>query len=99
MKTHHDLPLFRWAPPSKVIAFPQSRRVGRIRHVAKRLQEKRGEAYQRYWSLTIGTLQKQLERAGLQPADIEHEVAAFRDAVQVELNRMAFRHHQPEGAA
>lgn len=99
MKTHHDLPLFAWTPPSKVIAFPQSRRVGRIRHVAERLLEKRGEAYQRYWSLTVGTLRNQLLKVSLKPAEIETQLEAFRRAVEAELNRRVFQRSLDDGGA
>lgn len=97
-----DLPLFTWTPQTaEVIPFPANRRVGKARRVAEVLNSKRGRDADAYWLRTVETLLGQMDRAGVSREAAEREAQAFFDAVQAELNRMAYasRGEYPGGAA
>jgi hypothetical protein len=98
---HSELPLFAWKPPVKVILFPLTKRVGKIRHTAQKLSERHGDDATLYWKQVVAANRKHLERVGLSEGEIDAELRAFFDAVQAELNRMAFRGQGdcPGGAA
>jgi hypothetical protein len=94
-----DLPLFAWKPPVRIIVFPLTNRVGKIRHTALKLTGKHGDDATLYWKQVVAANRRHLERLGLPDHEIEAELRAFFDAVQGELSRMACQHRQPDGAA
>lgn len=96
-RTEHELPLFAWTPPAcRMIPFPSSKRVGHARHVASILDRKDGRDATAYWRRICSDMQRQLERAGIDPDRRDRELRAFFDAVQAELDRMAVaRRHNP----
>jgi hypothetical protein len=100
---HDDLPLFAWTPPRKIILFPLTNRVGKVRHTAGLLSQKHGEDAVLYWRQVISANRKHLTRVGLTDDEIDAELRAFHDAVQGELVRMAYAgrgsSHDPRGAA
>lgn len=70
-----------------IIAFPQGRNIGRVRHVAtKFLAQAEGRPRDAYWRRIINNLVGQLEKAGIDQQEIEHQVADFHYAVQAELD-------------
>lgn len=85
-----DLPLFAWQPPRQVLLFPLINRVGKVRHTAFKLAGKHGEDATLYWKQVVAANRKHLERVGLSETEIDTEIRAFFDAVQGELNRMAY---------
>lgn len=96
-----DLPLFRWTPPCKVIAFPLDKRIGRVRQVASKLLGKKGQAADTYWRQTVTTMIRQMERAGIPKGEIDAEVRSFFHAVHRELVRLSYAEERqsPGGAA
>jgi hypothetical protein len=81
-----------------VIPFPQNRNVGKARRTAQTFLKRRTEASRdRYWRRTIETLERQLSRAGLNNAEIEGQITAFRSVVQFEIDRANSRNDQPGG--
>lgn len=95
-----QMDLLNWTPPRKVLVFPLTRRIGRIRHVAEKLSAKHGFMAETYWKQTVSTLRNQMERVGIPEDEIEAELRAFFFAVQSELTRMGQDHHgHPGGAA
>lgn len=91
------------APPAgaAIIPFPQSRNVGRVRHVAAKLNEREGRALESYWRRSINDLASMLTRSGLDHHQVESQILAFRDAVGIELYRLdcCSTPQQPGGAA
>ena len=69
-----------------IIAFPQSRNVGRVRHVATKFLEREGKLRDSYWRRILDNLAAQLERAGLTELQIEHQVDGFTRAMQTEID-------------
>lgn len=96
---HADLPLFAWRP-QRVLLFPLSKRVAKVRRTAEKLLSKGGYDAELYWKQIVASNRKHLERLGLSEDEIEFELRSFFDAVQAELTRMAYasRGH-PGGAA
>lgn len=96
-----DLPLFTWSPPCKVMLFPLTKRVGKVRHTAGMLSQKRGEDALLYWKQVIAANRKHLTRVGLDEASIQTELRSFHDAVQCEMVRQAYSggHGSGGGAA
>lgn len=86
-----DLPLLAWKPPVRVLLFPLTRRVGKIRHTAAKLIQKHGEDANLYWRQVVASNRKHLERVGLSEQEIETELRAFNDAVQREMMRLTYR--------
>lgn len=65
----------------EVIAFPASRRLGKIRRTAEVLSRRHGRGADRYWRQVIDLMRGQMALAGL-PADvIDRELRAFADQV------------------
>jgi hypothetical protein len=83
----HSFPLFEWDPPAKVVAFPLSRRLAKIRRVADLLDKRQGSEADSYWKTTVRGLADQLARAGVPADDINRELLEFQEAVQAELRR------------
>lgn len=78
------------APPAgaAIIAFPQSRNVGRARHVAEKLEARQGKAKDSYWRRVCNDLAAMLYRAGIDDRQVEAQIQAFHDAVSLELHRL-----------
>lgn len=83
----HDLPLLAWSPSSKVIPFPASRRIGKVRRVAEVLLRSNPRAAEAYWRRITADLARPLSQAGIHRDVIEAEITAFRETVQRELLR------------
>lgn len=94
-----QLDLLTWTPPRKVIAFPMAKRIGKVRHTAEILASKQSDAARAYWRQVCGALSAQMDRAGIPADERDVELRAFFDAVQAELNRLAYRGQRPGGAA
>lgn len=94
-----DLPLLAWKQPVRLLLFPLTRRVGKIRHTASKLAQKHGEDANLYWRQVVASNRKHLERVGLSDGQIEIELRAFHDAVQREMVQLAFRGRTGGGAA
>ena len=87
-----DLPLFNWQPPAcTVLAFPLSKRVGKIRRTAEVLSGKNGKAAIQYRATIIESTRGQMAKSGLSEAIIESEIRAFETAVERELNRLSMK--------
>lgn len=96
---HASLPLFRWQPPRQVILFPLIKRVGKVRHTARKLLGKHGEEADLYWKQVTAANRKHLERVGLPADEIDHQLREFFDAVQGELRRLTYCGRGTGGAA
>lgn len=94
-----QMDLLSWTPPCKVLVFPHDRRVGRVRHVASKLLDKRGDTADAYWRQTVSALANQMERAGIPDCHVHREIHAFFDAVQGEMLRLTYRGQRPGGGA
>ncbi|RVH37649.1 DUF6074 family protein [Sinorhizobium meliloti] len=99
-----ELPLFRWDPPCKIIAFPLINRVGKIRRCAEVLESKNGRDADGYWRHQIRLLAEQLGRSGCDEAEVRQQIYEFQQAVQNELVRRTFEapakgNGNPQGAA
>lgn len=94
-----DLPLFNWQPPCRVILFPLTNRIGKVRHTAQLLSRKHGEDAELYWKQVIAANRKHLSRMGISGADAERELAMFFNAVQSEMVRLSFVNQGNGGAA
>ncbi|MCV9960356.1 DUF6074 family protein [Pararhizobium sp. BT-229] len=100
MTDESDLPLFRWRPPPcQFIAFPLTCRIGRIRDVASKLQDKTDRHATYYREQTAQALTGQLLKIGLSPEAIEKELAAFWVKVNAEIVRRSYAHHRDPGGA
>ncbi|MFK3665090.1 DUF6074 family protein [Ochrobactrum teleogrylli] len=94
-----QLDLLNWKAPAIVHAFPLSARHGKVKAVAENLSRKHGKAADTYWRQTVSTLGGQMFRAGVARSEIEYQLRSFFDAVQLELNRMAFDNYRNNGGA
>lgn len=83
-------------PPASVIAFPQNRRIGKIRRVASNLTRKSGRGASAYWQKTVSDLERQLRRANLSENAIRQEIGRFEMAVRAEFERIIHA-ERPEG--
>lgn len=99
MNRHDDLPLFRWTPPKvEVIPFPIAKRTGHVRRIAERIQSSRTDREaEALWKRALDTTVRQMERAGIEEARIEVELAALHHCVGREMQRVAHRPYQPDG--
>lgn len=94
------LPLFAWSPPCRIIVFPLTKRVGRIRTVAEKMLDKptdRAAAF--YRNQVTDALLKSLERAGIPEAEQDEQLGAFWQAVQAEMIRLNYAGHRTGGDA
>ncbi|TKT78401.1 DUF6074 family protein [Aquamicrobium sp. LC103] len=94
-----DMPLFRWQPPVKVILFPLTKRIGKVRHTAQKLLGKQGDDADLYWKQVMSANRKHLERIGLSDDEIDDQLREFFDAVQGELRRLTYCGQGTGGAA
>ncbi|WP_028034120.1 DUF6074 family protein [Chelativorans sp. J32] len=85
-----DLPLLAWQPPRRVLLFPLTKRIGKVRHTALKLSEKNGEDANLYWKQVVAANRKHLERVGLSAEEIDAEIREFFEAVRGEMYRLAY---------
>lgn len=85
-----QLDLLSWSPLVQVIPFPLAANIGKVRRVAEVLDTKQGKAADAYWRRTIQPMADRLTKAGVSQAEVDRQIAQFTDAVQQELNRLAF---------
>jgi hypothetical protein len=98
----HDLPLFAWNPPCRIILFPMPARVGRVRDVARKLASKPTErAADYYFSQVSEALVAQLSKIGIPELEQDEQIGAFWSAVNQEVARLSYRGtgNDPRGAA
>ncbi|MGN7772172.1 DUF6074 family protein [Phyllobacterium sp. 22552] len=92
------LPLINSANPCKIILFPLTHRVGKVRDVAEKLVEKSSaRAADYYRSQVSDALFKHLEKLGLSEDEQDEQVGAFFAAVDVEAERLVYWWNQPGG--
>ncbi|UIK05028.1 DUF6074 family protein [Neorhizobium galegae] len=86
----------------QMIAFPLSRRIGKVRRVAEVFARKTGRERASYWKSQVATLWDQLHQVGFADDEISELMDGFRDAVESEINRRAYEGRSdtnPKGAA
>lgn len=89
---YSDLPLFSWQPPCKMIVFPMSNRVGRIRDVAMKMLDKQTQrSTDHYYRQVTEAMEKQLSRVGLPEVEIDEQIGAFWVAVDQEMTRLSYQ--------
>lgn len=94
MKDVSDLPLFSWAPPPcQIIAFPQAKRIGKVRHIVGKLENQSEKQRHNYWGGTLFELERKLQEIGFPKTVIAAEIKAFTDAVNSEIRRRSARRH------
>ena len=92
--------LFDWTPPCRMIVFPMSRRVGRIRDVAvKMLDKPTDRAALSYRDQVTEGMLKQMAKVGIPEAEQDEQLGAFWQAVQAEIIRLSYYGHGTGGAA
>ena len=85
---HLDLPLFEYEYPTKVLAFPLAKRVGKVRCVAAVMRSMKSEkAADAYYRKIDSSLKKQLINSGVQKFKINGELDSFWNAGGLELDR------------
>ncbi|MBL0935531.1 MAG: hypothetical protein IBJ07_12375 [Rhizobiaceae bacterium] len=82
-----------------IVAFPLTRRIGKIRAVATNLAGKNGSAAEAYWKQSVATIANQMDRNGVDQDEIRQELREFFHAVQREMVRMAGENRETGGAA
>ncbi|MER8371732.1 DUF6074 family protein [Mesorhizobium sp. M1406] len=96
----NQLDLLTWRPPFRLVVFPLSANVGKVRRCAEVLERKRGKDADAYWKKVIGPMVDRLSAAGATLEVIQLEVDAFSMAVQHEIQRRAWLgHNRPGGSA
>lgn len=100
---HTDLPLFAWQPSCKLIAFPLSRRTGKVRDVARKMIEKSTDRHAAFYQRQVTeALIGQLERIGVPESQQNEQINAFWKKVEIEMARLCYRgagNNDPRGAA
>ncbi|OHV67906.1 hypothetical protein LCM4576_23605 [Mesorhizobium sp. LCM 4576] len=72
---------------AKVLTFPLSRQAAEVREVARRLDATHGDDAKTYWRSVVADLDRRLSAHGLAREQIDRELWAFFDAVQMEMLR------------
>ena len=90
MSDAHKLPLFAWHPPRKVLLLPLTRRIGKVRHTAELMSRKHGEDGDLYSKQVLAGLRRHFDRLGVPAEEADPQIVAFFEAVQDEMNRIAF---------
>ncbi|TPI54748.1 hypothetical protein FJ417_24675 [Mesorhizobium sp. B3-1-7] len=72
---------------ARILVFPLSRRIADVRQVARRLDVIHGDEAAVYWRGVVADLDRRLSTHGLPREQIDVELWAFFDAVQMELLR------------
>ena len=82
-----------------LIIFPQSRNVGKARHVAElywsKVSPKEREIY---WRMVVNRLAAGMARCGFSQPAIDQQINSFRNAVQDQLNALPSRATEMEGS-
>lgn len=94
--TQDDLPLFTWNPPTQILVFPMTKRIGKIRHTAELLSQKTGADADLYIKQVKASGRKHLKRMELTDEEVENEISAFFDAVDNEVNRLIYQPARPD---
>jgi len=86
---------------ASIIPFPQSRNIGRVRHVAAKLIARDGKAREAYWRRSINDLASMLRKSGHGVTQVQQQLTIFRDSVGAELQRLnaTGTPRRPNGAA
>ncbi|MEN3146141.1 DUF6074 family protein [Neorhizobium sp. IRAMC:178] len=90
-----SLPLFDWKAPTKVIVFPLTARVGKIRRAAEVLESKRGPDADGYWKAQTRKMSDGLAKCGVASSEIDKHVRAFWLAVDAEMLKRSYE--RPHG--
>lgn len=86
-----DPPLSRWTPPRKVIAFPLTMRVGKIRHVATKMLDKHTEKHALWYKNQVSeSLVAHLSELGVDPYEQNRQLTEFWVMVQIEMDRRQY---------
>ena len=73
-----------------LVAFPQSRNIGKARHVAALWLSKASQIErERYWRLVTARFSEAISRVGFDEAVINSQVSDFAALVEFEINRLA----------
>lgn len=88
----------------RMIPFPLSARVGKVRRVAEVYERKTGNDRESYWRVQVTGMRDALQSAGISPDDVNKELTGFKRAVLSELHRRSSHDVQqgdgnPRGAA
>ncbi|WP_246811453.1 DUF6074 family protein [Mesorhizobium silamurunense] len=95
-----QLDLLTWRPRFRLVVFPLSANVGKVRRCAEVLERKHGRNADAYWKRVIGPMVERLSTAGVALDVIQSEIDAFSMAVQLEIQRRAWLgHNRPGGSA
>ncbi|MEK1891328.1 MAG: DUF6074 family protein [Phyllobacterium sp.] len=77
--------------PCRIIAFPLTKRVAKIREVAARIMEKSSDRQAgAYRNQVAETLFRHLAKIGVAEEEQDEQVGAFFTAVELELARLAY---------
>lgn len=99
----NDLPLFAWQPPPKLIVFPLTARIGKVRHMAVKMPATTTDRHAEYYRKQVTeALLQQLDRFGIPEAEQDEQLGAFWCEVRGEVGRQSYaRMHSsdPGGAA
>ncbi|AVA21589.1 DUF6074 family protein [Rhizobium sp. NXC24] len=105
MKSYTDLPLFAWQPACRVITYPLSRRVGKIRDVASKMLTKTTDNHREWYMKQVTeALLNHLEKVGLSEIEVDEQIGAFWTKVENEMTRLSYGrsaggNNDPRGAA
>jgi hypothetical protein len=94
-------PLFHWTPPPcRLLAFPLSRRIGKIRDVALKLSGKATDKHADYYRQQVEeALRKHLAKIDVVGEDQDREIAHFWSSVRNEMSRLAYHYRDRGGEA
>lgn len=100
MKLADDLPLFTWTPPTQIIVFPMTKRIGKIRDVASKLLTKSTLRHaDSYKDQVSQALLNQMMRVGIPENQQDEQLGAFWHAVDAEVLRLTYAGRNSGGAA
>ncbi|NTG12674.1 hypothetical protein G6L05_02790 [Agrobacterium rhizogenes] len=100
----HDLPLFAWNPACKIVVFPMTARVGKVRDVASKMLDKATDRHADYYRRQVTeAVLTQMARLGIPEHEQDEHLGAFWHAVQDEMIRQCYSRvaggNDPRGAA
>jgi hypothetical protein len=72
---------------AQVLAFPLARHVATVKDVAHTLDEMHGDAVAAYWRGVMAAEKRRLSSIGFSECEIDRQLLAFFDTVQMELLR------------
>lgn len=98
-----DLPLFSWTPPEPqpgVVPFPLARRMGKVKDVVDKIATKTTQRHvESYREQVSEALQRQMTGHGIAHGVQCKELAAFWQAVALEMARRGIAGRKGPGAA